>query len=187
MFVLCAGAIQAKQRSAADEDSELNNQARIVFGKLLHSDQDAKIFVNLLYVYRLNSPWSYETILQVSQRLIVAGYEQGEVLPLLKSCGDGAVGVDAQADDEDFARLVGLMFSLRNEPDDVAVNVAVLERYGIPAYKFLSEALGMKKEKIEKLAEANRLRSKVVYQILLESNEVHFGDLATKIAKERKQ
>lgn len=186
MLLTGAGIAQA-QDNGSSKDSELSERATVVFVRLLHSEEDAKALVNQLHTYKQHSPWEFETILQVAQKLVVAGYKPSDILPLFKPCGDAAVGLNVSADDDDFARIVGMMYDVRNEPDEVYTNLSILEKAGLPAYKILSEALGMKKEKVEKLARDNRLRNEVVYKVLLAGFEVHFGGLAEKVAVDSKK
>lgn len=169
LFATATAAIQ----KPTDEDAALTQRAYVIFGKLLKSDAAGKKFVDDLYAYSLKSPWQYGTIVQLSQRLVSNGYKKEDVLPLLKPCGDAAVGLRVEAEDTDFARLVGEMYDVKNEPSQVAINIAALEREGLPAIQILSEATGEPKEKIIRLANDNRLRAPMVYKILLEGFEVH--------------
>lgn len=164
------------------------DRALIVFTQILHDEDRSQKHVAFLTSYQQRSPWKFTTLVEVTQRLAIAGYDLKEVDEALEPCGDMASAIATKDDDEKFAAIVYLIFGL--DPDSNAPPVgeilAQLETQGVPAYKFLAEATGVKITRIQTLASTNRLHGDAAKQLLLASFTRHYGGLAAKLAQKQR-
>ena len=183
LFVfICVMSASAQIDEGSPPDSELSARAKIIFTRLLESEQKADSFVTDLHLYCLESPWHYAVILGLSQRLIVGRFETTDVVSLLRASGDAAAALGG--DEETFARIVLTMADLKTDKEAYP-NLTALQRLGIPVLKLLGEATGKKEREIELLAMNDRLNASGVYRILKDMFARNYGGLAEKLAKER--
>jgi hypothetical protein len=163
-------------------------RAIIVFTRILDSKEKALDHVAYLATYRMRAPWQFSTLVEITQRLAVMGFDIKEVDASLVPCGDMAAALTTEDDDERFARIVFLIFELTAGDLDgqlVRDSLLGLEGLGVPITKLLSEATGLKPAKVRDLIMNGRLRGGVAKRVLLDGFTRHYGGLAAKLADEK--
>lgn len=173
------------QQTEINKD-EINRRATTVFTQLLKSEEQAKHLVLRISIYGNRSPFDYNLIMTLAQRLVTNDYPHQDLFKLLEPCADMTVALNG--DGELFAEIVLTMASLRvAESDEISSILYSLEGLGVPAYKLLALMIGKTESETKKLARQGRVRGNGTKDALLAAFNLKYKGLAEKVVNERKK
>jgi hypothetical protein len=179
VVLLFLGAVHGQTAPTAEQITD----AQKLFTGLLRDETRARRHVLFLADYVHRSPWRFEILVTLTQRLSVAGADVVVVDDALTPCGDMAVAIGGDDREERFTAIVNIIIHLERGPDSVASYLSTLEDAGVPVFDFLGEAFGYSPDKVRDLAAANRIRRVGAKRLLLEAFTRHYGGLAAKMAE----
>jgi hypothetical protein len=180
LILLCSSA------AFGQRESDANTIERVLptFTKLLGSEQNARSHIADLQRYQVKSPFRMQTILFVSQRLLVLGVKTNEILATLPPCGDAAIALN-QADSEfaDIALTIGELLT----KSETYASLKYLEQKGLPVFDMLGEVSKKAPSQIEELSLHESLTPKTAGVYLLRKFTERYGGLAEKAAEKKRK
>jgi len=182
-IIVLAGSIAYSQRAPTKDEID---RAQLVLGRVLKSESDAEHHLLFLESYVERSPWQFRTVIDISQKLLLAHESLADVQQAIVACGDAAVAATVEDDDAIFERIVFALFAVKSDRG-VLTGLSELESCGIPVYDLLGEMTGMTPAKARSLAEAGRIKPKGAFQILMDAFGRKYHDLAAKRADQLKK
>ncbi len=118
----------------------LKEQANIAFTTMLGSGQKAKTFLDQLQSFAAKTPFEFPDLIKGAQRMLAMGFAASDVIPTLTSVGDAvaAMGGGSELIDQ-VTRALGQMQAKGKTSGEEMLQ---LTEAGIPAWKYLAEAIG---------------------------------------------
>ena len=116
-------------------------QLEIAFTTMLGSAEKAKTMLNELQDFAQVTPFDLEAVTDGSRRLLAMGFSAEQIIPVMTAVGDAASGLGLQADGID--RITLAMGQMAAKGKVSAEEIRQLAEAGIPAWKFISESLGI--------------------------------------------
>jgi hypothetical protein len=182
VFLLFASAAYGQRTPTKDE----LDRAQLVLGRALNNESDAEHHILFLQSYLERSPWQFRTLVNITQRLLAVRQSLADIQRAITACGDAAVAATVEDNDATYERIVFALFSVKTDRDPIA-GLSELESNGVPAWILLGEMTGTPASKMRQLAEARRVNSKAVFDILLTAFERKYNGLAAKRAEQLKR
>ena len=147
---------------------------------LLGDEAKAKAFAGDLKDMANTTPFEYDELDKMAKTMKTYGYEAEEILPKLRQVGDAgaALGMGA-ADINMTATAIGRM-KLSDKTSMEYLNM--LTERGVPAVRFLSEALGKSKNEIYDMVSKGLIPGSKAAQIITDAMGREYGGSMEKIA-----
>lgn len=163
--------------AAAVSLSEQLNMARLSFTTMLGDGQKANQFLRELADFAAKTPFEFPDLVEAARRMQAMGFESGKVLPTLRSIGDAAA---ALGQGKEFINGVTTALGQMQAKGKVsAEEMNQLAERGIPAWKFLADAIGIGIPEAMKLAEQGAIKgSEAIPAILAGMNAKFAGQMA---------
>mgnify|MGYP000843431696 CR=1 FL=1 len=130
-------------------------QLEIAFTTMLGSAEKAKTMLNELQDFAQVTPFDLEAVTDGSRRLLAMGFSAEQIIPVMTAVGDAASGLGLQADGID--RITLAMGQMAAKGKVSAEEIRQLAEAGIPAWKFISESLGITIPEAMKKAEQSQI------------------------------
>ena len=156
-------------------------QVELAFTTMLKSGEKARGFLEDLKDFADKTPFEFPDMLNASRRLLAMGFSAESILPTMTAVGDAISGLGAGAAGVDRVTLaLGQMNTLGKVQ---ARDMMQLTEVGIPAWRYLAEAIGVTTGEVMKLSEQGLIPAKQGIDAILAGMEKDFGGLMAKQAE----
>lgn len=130
-------------------------QLEIAFTTMLGNAEQAKTMLNDLQDFAQATPFDLESVTNGSRRLLAMGFSAEQIIPVMTAVGDAAAGLGMQA--EGIDRITLAMGQMAAKGKVSAEEIRQLAEAGIPAWKFISDSLGITIPEAMKRAEQSQI------------------------------
>lgn len=141
-----------------------NEQAQIAFETMLGSAKKAHTFLDQLQKFAAATPFDFPGLQAAASSLISAGINANKVIPIMTTLGDVTSGMGTGAEGVQRATIALQQMSAAGRITGEDLNQ--LRDAGIPVYDLLAKATGKSKAEVVKLAQAGKLGSKELGQMM---------------------
>lgn len=156
-FAVAGGAMGIKTAAGME-------QARIAFETMLGSGKKADAFLKDLQAFAAKTPFEFPELQSAASSLISAGIEAGKVIPIMTTLGDVTSGMGTGSEGVQRATIALQQMSAAGRITGEDLNQ--LRDAGIPVFDLLAAATGKSKTEVVKLAQAGKLGSKELGQLM---------------------
>lgn len=139
--------------------------ARIGFETMLKSAEKADAFIKKIQDFAIATPFSQADIVKQAQGLLVRGFNETEIIPMLQKIGNvtaamgtGSVGIE---------RIVNALGQMRSVGRVTGQDMLQLTDAGVQAWKYLAEGMGMTIAQVRDLSEKGMLPAEKSIQLIL--------------------
>lgn len=130
-------------------------QLEIAFTTMLGNAEQAKTMLSDLQDFAQVTPFDLESVTDGSRRLLAMGFSAEQIIPVMTAVGDAAAGLGMQA--EGIDRITLAMGQMAAKGKVSAEEIRQLAEAGIPAWKFISDSLGITIPEAMKRAEQSQI------------------------------
>src|SRR2546430_273644 len=148
-------------------------QTTVAFGTLLHSGDAASKMVKDLWKFAAETPFEFPDITNSAKRMLAFGFSAQSVLPMLHSVGDAISALGGGAFEID--RVTTALGQMQAKGKVNAQDMMQLAEVGIPAWKLLSDGMGITTAEAQKMSENGLLPAGKAINILLDGMGKAFG------------
>jgi len=156
-------------------------QSRIAFTTMLGSGERATKFLNEMREFAKSTPFEFTDLQQAARRLMAFGFAAEDVLPMMRDIGDAVSGLGMGADGVDRVTLA--LGQMQAKSKVSAQEMLQLTEAGIPAWRYLAEAMGVSTQEVMKLSERGLIPAGQAIQAILAGMRGDFGGLMAAQAK----
>lgn len=150
-------------------------QTEIGFTTLLGSGDRAKKLLLEIQNFAKSTPFEFQGIAQLSQRLLGANVEASKIIPLMTDIGNVVAATGETSQD----RLEGVTVALVQMISKQKVSAEEMEQLaerGVNGFDLLSKATGKTQADLRKMAEEGKISSEVMLSALQKVSREQFGD-----------
>jgi tape measure domain-containing protein len=154
-------------------------QTKIGFETLMGGAENATKHLDELRKFAVETPFEFEGLAKMSQRLQGVGVESQKVIPLIRSIGN----IAAATGEIGAERLEGINTAVSQMISKTKVSAEEMEQLaerGVPAWKILSEHIGKTQAETRKLSEQGKISSSVMVDALQKIGSTKFADAMEK-------
>jgi tape measure domain-containing protein len=150
-------------------------QVTMGFTSMFKSGDMATEFIGQLQEFARKTPFEFSQLVETAQRMMAMGFAAKDVIPVLTDVGDAmsAMGKTGQDVDRVTYALSQMMASGRVNANDMLQ----LTSAGIPAWKYLSKAIGKSVAETRKLSEQGLIPAEVGLKAIREGMKTDFGGM----------
>lgn len=180
-FIALSQQLQQGAKALLDYSSRMQ-QTSVAFETLMGSAVLAQKHLSDLKKFAVDTPFEFESLAKMSQRLQSVGVAAEEVIPLMRDIGN----VTSATGEISAARVEGITIALTQMISKTKVSAEEMEQLaerGVPAWKILSESIGQSQAAVRKLAEDGKITSEEMVQALQKISREKFGDAMEKQSK----
>lgn len=158
--------------------NSLKEQATIAFTTMLGSSTRAKQMLDDLQAFAAKTPFEFPDLITAAQRMQAMGFAASDVIPTLTAVGDAvaAMGGSAELVDQ-VTRALGQM---QAKGKTSAEEMLQLTEAGIPAWKYLAEAIGVSIPQAMKKVSDGAIASGTTIKAITAGIERDFGGMMEK-------
>jgi len=139
-------------------------QANIAFSTMLGSGQKAQGFLSDLNKFAAKTPFDFQGLQTAASSLISAGVDSKKVIPIMTSLGDVTAGMGTGSEGVQRATVALQQMSAAGKITGEDLNQ--LRDAGVPVFDLLAAATGKSKAEVAGLAQAGKLGSKELGQLM---------------------
>lgn len=150
-------------------------QLEIAFTTMLGSAEKAKTMLNDLQDFAQATPFDLESVTNGSRRLLAMGFSAEQIIPVMTAVGDAASGLGLQA--EGIDRITLAMGQMAAKGKVSAEEIRQLAEAGIPAWKFISDSLGITIPEAMKKAEQSQISAAQGLNAIVSGMNNKFGGM----------
>ncbi|MGI8542051.1 MAG: tape measure protein [Aridibacter sp.] len=172
-------AIKDGASAVIDYSSKLE-QARIGFTTLTGSAEAAAKQIKAVQEFALKTNFSFENILDASQKLLGVGQNVEKTIPTIRDFGN-ALSAAGKGQFE-FERVIKAVSDVVAKEKLQTQEVKQFAEVGIPVYKILAKEIGVSGAALQKLIENGKISSDVFLEAFHRYSEANFGDAMEKQA-----
>lgn len=166
--------------AAAIKTGEQLNIAEMAFATMLGSAEKAQKFLAELQQFAAATPFEFPDLVEAAKRMQAMGFAAEQVVPTLRIIGDS---VAALGGGKDVINGVTLALGQMQAKGKVsAQEMNQLAERGIPAWKFLADAIGKSIPEAMKLAESGAIKAAEAIPAILEGMQQKFGGQMAKMS-----
>ncbi len=165
-------------KAVLDYSSKLE-QTKIGFTALLGSGEKAAALLKEIQDFAKSTPFEFEGIAGLSQRLAGANVEATKIIPLMRDIGNVVAATGETSQD----RLEGVTVAITQMISKQKVSSEEMEQLaerGINGFQILSEATGKSQAELRKLAEGGKISADVMLKALQQISQQKYGDAMEK-------
>ena len=157
-------------------------QTKIGFESLLGSGEKASVLLKQIQDFAKSTPFEFQGIAALSQRLLGANVEAQKIIPLMRDIGNvvAATGETSQERLEGVSTAISQIIGKNKFSAEEAEQLA--ER-GISAFQILSQATGKSQAELRKLSEQGAISADFFLKALSKVSQEKFGDAMEKQSK----
>lgn len=150
-------------------------QYKVAFTTMLGSAEKAQTKLDEMEKFAANTPFSMESVVQGTQRLLAMGFAADDTQTVLTAAGDAAAGLGkGEAGIERITLALGQM----NAKGKVsAEEMKQLTELGVNGWQYLADSQGKSIQEVMKMAETGALGSGDAIKAILEGMDGQFGGL----------
>ena len=156
-------------------------QTRMSFKTMLGSAEAASKHLEELRAFAAKTPFQFTDLVTASRRLQAFGFEAEKIIPMLRDIGDAVAAMGGGSEMIDRVTLALGQMSAKGKVS--AQEMLQLTEAGIPAWRFLSEAIGVSTAEVQKMAEKGLIPADKAIQAVLAGMRQNFGGLMADQAK----
>jgi len=153
----------------------MKEQAQIAFTTMLGSGAQAKAFLDDLQKFAAKTPFEFPELVSASQRMLAMGFAAEDVLPTLTAIGDAVAGLGGSS--EMVGRVTTALGQMQAKGKASGEEMMQLTEAGIPAWKFLADAIGTNVAGAMKAVTAGTVSADVAIGALVAGMNAKFGGL----------
>lgn len=150
-------------------------QLEIAFTTMLGNAEQAKTMLSDLQDFAQVTPFDLESVTNGSRRLLAMGFSAEQIIPVMTAVGDAAAGLGMQA--EGIDRITLAMGQMAAKGKVSAEEIRQLAEAGIPAWKFISESLGITIPEAMKRAEQSQISAAQGLNAIVAGMNSKFGGM----------
>lgn len=150
-------------------------QSQVAFATMLGSAEQAGKYLTELQGFASRTPFEFAELQVAARRMLAFGFEAGRVIPMLTDIGDAAAGLGLGADGVNRVTLA--LGQMQAKGKISADEMLQLTEAGIPAWRYLAEAMGMSTAEVLKLSERGLIPAGQAIEALLAGMREDFGGL----------
>ncbi|MBE3590012.1 MAG: tape measure protein [Firmicutes bacterium] len=144
-------------------------QTRIAFTNMLGSAQRANEFLRQLQDFAARTPFEFTQLTDASRRLLAFGFSARDVIPMLTAVGDAVAAMGGSADMLD--RVILAIGQIQAKGRVQADEMLQLTEAGIPAWRFLADAMGVTTQQVVKMTEQGLIPADKAIRAILQGME----------------
>src|SRR3990172_2157291 len=144
-------------------------QTRMSFKTMLGSAEAASKHLEELRAFAAKTPFQFTDLVTASRRLQAFGFEAEKIIPMLRDIGDAVAAMGGGSEMIDRVTLALGQMSAKGNVS--AQEMLQLTEAGIPAWRFLSEAIGVSTAEVQKMAEKGLIPADKAIQAVLARSE----------------
>lgn len=124
-------------------------QTQVAFTQLLGSSKAAGDYLKQLQAFASSTPFEFPELADDAQQMLAFGFSAQDVIPMLTDIGDamGAMGKGK----EQVAQIVTVFGQMHAAGKVNAQDMMQLTSTGVPAWKFLADAMGLSVAQVQKM------------------------------------
>lgn len=158
----------------------MKEQAEIAFTTMLGSGQRAKGFLDQLQAFAAKTPFEFPELVTASQRMLAMGFNATEILPTLTSIGDAVAAMGGSS--ESIDRVTRALGQMQAKGKTSAEEMLQLTEAGIPAWRYLAEAIGESIPVAMKKVEQGAVGARTTIKAVTDGINQEFGGMMAKQA-----
>ena len=162
--------------------SERMEQTNIGFETLMGGISQATAHIKELQKFATDTPFEFESLAKMSQRLQSVNVKAKDVIPLMRDIGN----VTAATGEISAERVEGITTAISQMIGKTKVSAEEMEQLaerGVPAWQILAEATGKSQAELRTLSEQGKISASVMVQALQKISKEKFGDAMDKQSK----
>jgi tape measure domain-containing protein len=176
------GAAAAVAGGAAVKLAAQWEQTEIAFTTMLGSSEKAKTFLRDLDKFAARTPFELPGLIDASRKLLAFGFEAESIIPVMTSVGDAVAALGGGRETIDrVTRALGQM-SAKGVIASQEMTLQLAEA-GIPAWRYLAEAIGVDIPTAMKMVERRMVPASIGIQAILQGMTKDFGGSMEKQSK----
>lgn len=165
-----AGIGLAGVKAAADME-----QTRMAFTTMLGSADQANAFLSDLQAFSAKTPFEFPGLADASKKLLAFGFDANSIIPMMTAVGDAAAGLGLGADGID--RMTLAIGQMKAKGKASAQEMMQLAEAGVPAWKYLADAIGTDIPTAMKMAEKGAIDADTAINGILQGMSGQFGGM----------
>ncbi|MBK8810720.1 MAG: tape measure protein [Acidobacteria bacterium] len=150
-------------------------QTEIGFTTLLGSGDRAKKLLLDIQNFAKSTPFEFQGIAQLSQRLLGANVEASKIIPLMTDIGN-VVAATGETSQERLEGVTVALVQMISKQKVSAEEMEQLAERGVNGFDLLSKATGRTQADLRKMAEEGKISSEVMLSALQKVSRERFGD-----------
>jgi tape measure domain-containing protein len=156
-------------------------RALVAFGTMMHSTQKATVFVKQLQVFAAKTPFSFQGLIPVAQRMMAMGFAAKQVIPMLTAVGDAEAALGGG--EEGVNQVTSALGVMLAKGKVTGEEMRRLTEAGIPGWQMLAKSMGKTVPEVMKLSEQGLLPAAKAIDIIQKGMERTFGGNMQKLSK----
>lgn len=150
-------------------------QSRIAFTTMLKSGEKANAFLQDLRNFAKSTPFEFTELQDAARRMLAFGFAAEKVLPMMTNIGDAVAGLGLGA--EGVNRVTLALGQMQAKSKVSAQEMMQLTEAGIPAWKYLAEAMGKSTSEVMKMSEQGLIPAGQAIDYILAGMNKDFGGM----------
>ncbi|PKN85450.1 MAG: hypothetical protein CVU46_11095, partial [Chloroflexi bacterium HGW-Chloroflexi-8] len=156
-------------------------QSKVAFTTMLGSAQKAGDYLNELRDFAKATPFEFMELQDAARRMMAFGFESERVIPMLTDIGDATAGLGLGSDG--INRITLALGQMQAKGKVSAQEMMQLTEAGIPAWRYLADAMGLTTAEVMKMSEQGLIPAGNAIDYILAGMEKNFGGLMAEQAK----
>lgn len=153
----------------------------VAFGTLLGSTEKANQMLKDLADFAAKTPFGISELEDAARMMMAYGFAAEDIVPMLRKVGDAVAGLGLSAEGVD--RVIRALGQMQAKGKVAAQEMMQLAEVGIPAWRYLAEAMGMSISDVMKVAETGSISASKAIDAILQGMEKDFGGMMEKQSK----
>lgn len=149
-------------------------QTQVAFQTLTGSAQAASDEMNRLNSFAAQTPFQTQAIDNAAEKLLAFGFNSQAVIPDITSIGD-ALSALGKGSEANLSSVVDIFGKIQAAGKLTGGDMVQLSAYGVPAWKLLSEQMGVPVDKLQKMVSAGLVPASTALDGLQKGMEKAFG------------
>lgn len=156
-------------------------QSAVAFSTMLRSGEKAEVFLKDLQDFAATTPFEFMELQDASRRMLAFGFAAEDILPMMTNIGDAVSGLGLGS--EGVNRVTLALGQMQAKTKVSAQEMMQLTEAGIPAWRYLSESMGLTTAETMKLSEKGLIPAGDAIQAILKGMEQDFGGMMAEQSK----
>ena len=156
-------------------------QTKVAFTTLIGSEQGAMKHLQELRDFAKKTPFQFTELTQASKKMQAFGFEAEKVIPMMTHIGDAVSALGGSSANIDM--VVRALGQVQAKGRVMAQEMLQLTEQGIPAWRYLAEAVGVTQGEVMKLSEKGLIPAQQAIDAILAGMQKDFGGMMAEQAK----
>ncbi len=179
-YTILPGIFSAAKSAFIDFNQQVD-QAEIALTSFLGSSTAAKDMLKDLQEFAAKTPFQFQELLGTTQSMMAMGVAAKDVLPRMRAIGDAAAAMGGSA--ETLQRIQRALGQIQAKGRVQAEELLQLAEAGIPAYRYLQDAVGMSAEEMQSQLKKGNIDAATAVNALLDGMASDFGGMMEEQSK----